>query len=35
MMHRSYNFSAGPAGTPVLEQAQAELLNWKEDLEPR
>lgn len=31
MMHRSYNFSAGPAGlpTPVLEQAQAELLNWK------
>ena len=31
MTHRSYNFSAGPAGLPtlVLEQAQAELLDWK------
>ena len=30
-MNRTYNFSAGPAGLPtqVLQQAQAELLDWK------
>ncbi len=30
-MKRAYNFSAGPAALPteVLEQAQAELLNWQ------
>ena len=30
-MSKSYNFSAGPAKIPadVLQQAQAELLNWQ------
>jgi len=29
--HRVFNFSAGPAvlPEPVLEQAQAELLDWR------
>lgn len=31
-MKRTFNFSAGPAGLPteVLQQAQAELLNWQD-----